>query len=453
MKDYFKKFIKPILTLSFLLCILGCIGVSAESPEIYTDSNDMISLTAYQSGESSISYQIEYTDKYSELTHNTDYIGILYVGLYDSNDVLVDVRILDDTGKFENISINESYTVKAFVFDRYTQQPPCERVSVVIMMNDGFTSENLYTTKYGYTLNNTIAVSEFGNLVTKAFIMDSNNDVVLYSFANSVIINNPTEKMLNTIGIQSKRDSITFNTNDIDVMAAMEVVSLTIGQAIQFDAIGNYIYSITLPADNSEFTFIGNSESASYNDTTGIFSIQEGSYTIDDNDIIFNIGDGDDTYKFGDAVFYDSANMNCWAGRGNNLIDYSGSAAAYSFSDGNDIRYIVVVYNFDNTNKPNVELNTVSGYVTDVAVYISLWGTDVLALKLDNGQRYEVAQVFTIKNPTDTILQTIGQSGDNVTIDCNDLHGYDGNIILDELLGKYITLEHTANSIRYITIN
>lgn len=458
MKDYFKKFIKPILTLSFLLCILGCIGVSAESPEIYTDSNDMISLTAYQSGESSISYHVEATDKYSDIIHDSayDYSGILYVALCDSNDILIDLKSYNDNDAFENVSPDVLYTVKAFVFDEYTQQPICNSARVELRLNADFSEDSIYTFNYGIITGSAYQFNDFNQENFQSMIFSANNDAELYTYATTVEINNPPAAFCDAFEIQPTDNKITITIDDLDPSTLFKAFESLEGYLLRFGSVGSYIHSISCAADDSDFSFLGAGDDSSYDVSSGILRLGGDNPTdinVSDTDIIFNLGGGDDKFAHGDSLYYDERTENCWIGTKAEMIDFSGSAAAYSFSANGVDQNIILIYNSDNPNKPEVQYDVTTGRADAVEIATSAWGEPLPFIRLENGDTYEIAETLTIINPTDIMCETAGVTGTEITINISDLNQDPLSTIMDEFVGKELTLESIGHYTERITIN
>lgn len=460
MKKYFKTIVKSISILLFVTCFWLNINVSATADENYSNSNEYISLTAYQISTSSISYQVEYTDEYSDFINSNPYAGILHVAIYDSNGVLVDAKIADDNNIFENVLPGNSYTVKSFVFDELTQMPLCGCVGAELYMDADFTDDNLYTSDFGVISASTFAYNDFYcvNFITR--IIGANERAKIFHFAKQLEINNPPSELCEILQIQPANNTIIISEDSYtdypakyNVMNAFKVLE---GYLLKFDSVSSYIYKITCSGYNSDFSFVGESNNAVYTATDNILRLDgetPAEIQVSDSDLMLNLGSADDNMTHGEPLSYSELFQNCWAGTGADMVDFSGSAAVYQFLENGSMRNIILVYNFDNPNKPELEYEIISGIVDDIVLTGGGYQEAIPCIKLENEDIFfEVYDSFVIVNPTEKICQITGKSGSEITVNLYDYSNSEMQEITNEFLSKNVTLKCRMGYIFEITL-
>ena len=112
-----------------------------------------------------------------------------------------------------------------------------------------------------------------------------------------------------------------------------------------------------------------------------------------------------------------------------------------------------MIYNSDNPNKPEIQYDVTIGRADAVEIATSAWGEPLPFIRLENGDTYEIAETLTIINPTEIMCQTTGVTGTEITVNISDLNQDSISIIMNEFLGKELTLESIGYYTERITIN
>ena len=218
---------------------------------------------------------------------------------------------------------------------------------------------------YAYVLNARLSVGTWDSNLPVVQMINKDGQIGTFNFSSNVTVENPTPEF-QAAADDYADDSISFRYDDATDTEITAALNSIIGKVVTYNTSGDTLRGITLPADYTDveegttLTFYAQSDSASYDEDTQIFTIGSRRPDVNEDTIVFYIGGPNSTESYGSIV---KDTEECQIGSGAELSTMTGvKAVAYDYDSATGAARVLVLYN---TNA-GFSASTGLAYVTSV---------------------------------------------------------------------------------------